>query len=435
MFTRIIDQAPARDLAVRATPAAGSLGHLVIIIQNLPLRLDRRVRNECAAALAAGYQVSVICPKADPTDPDLHTDNGVTVHSYQPPPDGEGLASYVREFIVAWLHTARLSLRVNRARRIDVLQACNPPDTYWLLGLLWKLRGRRYLYDQHDLCPEVYQARFGRRGLLHRALLGLERLSYLTADRVISPNPAYRTVALERGRVDPDRTAVVMSTPDAELMRAGEPDPELCHGPDHLVCYVGIMGPQDGVASLVDSIEAFVFDLDRRDTHFALLGFGECLDELQAACTERGLDEWVTFTGRVEHEEISRWLSSAHVGVTPDPLTPFNDCSTMNKTLEYMAHGVPVVATDLKETRRCAGGAAVYVSGDDPVESAQAISDLLDAPGLRLQMGLIGRYRIEHDLSWDDQARNYVATLDALMGSGSPAGSDSDRKLQLASLP
>lgn len=402
------------DPLLRGQYAAERRGHVLIIIQNLPLRLDRRVRNECRALLDAGYSVSAICPKERSDEPDRHEIEGAVVHSYAAPVGAGGFLSYVREFVVCWLQAARLSARVNRERRLDVLQACNPPDTYWLLGAMWKLRGRRFVFDQHDLCPEVYEARFGKRGFLYRALLWLEQRTYRVADRVISPNPSYRELAVERGRVHERDTAVVMSTPDPERMKRGDEHAELRGGKAHLVCYVGIMGPQDGVGALLAAIDAYVHGLGRQDARFALLGFGDSLEDLQAESTIRGLDPWVTFTGRVDHEELGRWLSTADVGVTPDPQNEFNHRSTMNKTLEYMAHEVPVVATDLRETRRCAGEAADYVSGNDPMETARAIASLLDDPARRAEMGRIGRTRIENELAWSLQARAYVGVFDDL---------------------
>lgn len=391
--------------------------HVVIIIENLPLRLDRRVRSECQALLDAGYRVSVICPKEDPHEPDRLELDGVAVHTYRAPRGGRGAASYGWEFAVCLLQAGRLSVRIHREWPFQALQACNPPDTYWLLGSLWKRRGRAFVFDQHDLCPEVFEARFGHGGVLHTALLWLERQAYRVADRVISPNPGYRDIALERGRVREENVAVVMSTPDAERMRRGEAHPEL-RGPfRHLVCYVGIMGPQDGVDSHLAAVDAYVHQLGRTDTRFALLGFGDCYESLRADCHQRGLDPWVTFTGRVDHEELGQWLSTADLGVTPDPQNEFNHRSTMNKTLEYMAHEVPVVATDLRETRRCADGAAVYVSGSDPLATARAMAELLDDQPRRERMGRIGRERIEQELSWRLQARAYVQVYDELTAS------------------
>lgn len=391
--------------------------HVLVIIQNLPFRIDRRVRSECRALTDAGYRVSVVCPQENDGEPARFQVDETTVYSYPPPPDSRGVLGYVREFVVCWWRTARAAARVHRDAPFQVIQACNPPDTYWLLALLWRLRrGVRFVYDQHDLCPEVYVAKFGRRDLLYRALLLLERATYRTADHVISTNGSYRQIALERGSVDLSRSSVVLSTPDAGLMRRGDPEPGARDLGKHLVCYVGIMGSQDGVDRLLAAIEHVVKVRGRTDVRFALLGFGDALEELRADCTRRGLDLWVQFTGRVDHAAIGRWLSSADLGVTPDPPSEFNDRSTMNKTLEYMAHELPVVATDLTETRRSAGDAARYVAGSDPAPFGDAILEILDDPDRARAMGLAGRARIEGELAWSRQAETYVRVFDGLTG-------------------
>ena len=389
---------------------------VLVVVQNLPLRLDRRVLSECRALVKAGYGVTVICPKETPGEPNRHEIDGVVVRSYRQPPQTSGLVSYVVEFVLCWVRTAWLSIRTARAEAFDVIQACNPPDTYWLLGLLWKIRGKAFVYDQHDLCPEVYEARFRKRGLLHRILLRLEWATYRVADHVICPNPSYQEVAIERGGLPRSRTTVVISTPDPVLMVRGEVEPDRRQGRRRLVCYVGIMGPQDGVDHLLDAIDHYVHKLGRLDCHFALLGYGDSFDELMRKRNRLGLQPWTTFTGRVDHDELSRWLSTADLGVTPDPPCEFNHRSTMNKTLEYMAHGVPVVATDLQETMRCAGDAAAYVTDGDPELMAKTIAMLLDAPNRRREMALAGRMRIERELAWPDQARRYVAAFDRLLG-------------------
>lgn len=391
--------------------------HVLVIIQNLPLRIDRRVRSECRALTDAGYRVSVVCPQETPDEPARFQVDDTTVYSYTPPPDSRGVMGYVREFVVCWWRTARASARVHRDAPFQVIQACNPPDTYWLLALLWRLRrGVRFVYDQHDLCPEVYIAKFGRQDLLYKALLLLERATYRTADHVISTNGSYRQIALERGKVDLSRSSVVLSTPDADLMRRGDPEPGARDLGKHLVCYVGIMGSQDGVDRLLAAVEHVVRVRGRTDVRFALLGFGDALEELRADCTRRGLDLWVHFTGRVDHEAIGRWLSSADLGVTPDPPSEFNDRSTMNKTLEYMAHELPVVATDLTETRRSAGDAGRYVAGSDAAAFGDAILEILDDPDRARRMGLAGRARIEGELSWRRQAETYVRVFDTVTG-------------------
>jgi glycosyltransferase involved in cell wall biosynthesis len=392
---------------------------VLVVVQNLPLRIDRRVRSECRALLDAGYGVTVICPKETDEEPNRHEIEGIVVRSYAAPADASGVVNYLVEFLVCWLRTVRLSVQVARDEGFDVLQACNPPDTYWLLGLLWKLRGKRFVYDQHDLCPEVYEARFGRRGVLHRLLLLLEWATYRTADHVISPNPSYQEIAIGRGGVQHDDTTVVMSTPDPSLMVRGDVDPSLRHERQYLACYVGIMGPQDGVDRLLEAIAHYVYDMGRLDCHFALLGYGDSFDALVERRDRLGLQEWTTFTGRVGPTELGRWLSTADIGVTPDPPCEFNHRSTMNKTLEYMAHGIPVVATDLRETHRCASTAAEYVPDGDPAAMAKAIGALLDDPLRRRRMGLVGRMRIERELAWPDQAQRYVSVYSRLLGDAS----------------
>lgn len=381
---------------------------VLIVVQNLSVPLDRRVWLECRALVAAGHQVSVICPREE-GQVAHRTLDGVRIHTYPPAPALPGVLGYLVEFIWSWLHTALLSLHVRRNEDFDVLQACNPPDTYWLLGRLHRLFGRKkFVYDQHDLNPEVFEARFGRRGALYRGLLLLEKATYLSADHVISTNESYRAIATGRGGLPRGRTTVVMSAPDADRMRRQEPDPTLKHGREHLVCYLGIMGPQDGVDRLLGAVDHYVHVLGRTDAHFGLMGFGDCLTDLRAQSTALGLDDYVTFTGKVGPAEIARWLSSADLGVTPDPVNDFNDKSTMNKTLEYMAYELPVVGFDLTENRWSAGDAALVVEEDDDAALALAIAELLDDPQRRARMGAAGRKRIEETLHWRGQAEAYV---------------------------
>ena len=376
----------------------GSQRRVLVVVQNFPLRLDRRVRSECCALFDTENSATVICPKETPDEPDRHEIDGVVVLSYRQPPQPSGLTSYLVEFALFWLWTARLSLRAACAEGVDVIQACNPPEPYWLLGLIWKIRGKAFVYDQHDLC-----------------LLQLEWATYRVADHVICPNPAYQEVALERGQVPLSNTTVVMSSPDPETMVRGTPDVSLRQRKQHLVCYVVTMGPQDGVDVLLVAIDQFVRVLGRTDCHFALLGYGDSLAAVIEQRDRLGLGSWVTFTRKVDHKELGRWLSTANVGVTPDPPCEFNHRSTMNKTLEYMAREVPIVATDLRETRRCARDAALYVPDCDPTAMAEIIAEMLDDPTRWRAMDTAGRERIEGELRWSDQAKRYVAAFDNLV--------------------
>ncbi|NRN68667.1 Glycosyltransferase involved in cell wall biosynthesis [Kibdelosporangium sp. 4NS15] len=397
-------------------------GHVLIIVQNLPVPLDRRVWLECQALTAAGFTVSVICPKG-PDDSAYQELSGVHIYKYIPPPQAKGALGYLLEFVYCWLRTARLTLKVWRREPFHVIQACNPPDTYWALARLWRGRGVKFVFDHHDLNPEVFRSRFGEpEGLAARVQLAglywLERRTFHTADRVISTNQSYQRIAWDRGGVPPEHTAVVRSGPDTSVMRPGEPKPELRNGREHLVAWLGIMGPQDGVDGVLEIARKIVHEHGREDVQFALLGFGDCLEDLKKQCTELGLDDHVTFTGRVGPREIADYLSTASLGLSADPLSPLNDVSTMNKTMEYMAYALPVVAYRLTETVVSAGECAVYLEPGDTDGFAKAVIDLLDDPTRRKELGTAGRGRAQEVLDWRPQAEAYVGVYESLFGLG-----------------
>ena len=392
---------------------------VLVIVQNLPVPLDRRVWLECQALTAAGYEVSVICPKG-PGDPDRHRTDGIAIYKYRPAPEARGLLGFVVEFGYSWLRTALLSLIVRRERGFDVIQACNPPDTYWLLALLWRPFGVRFVFDHHDLNPELFRSRFGEPRSVgaraqYRGLLWLERRTFRAAHRVISTNESYRQVALRRGDVPADRTAVVRSGPDTRRMRPVVPAADHARGA-HLLVYLGIMGPQDDVHVVLEVLDELVHRRGRTDLRAALLGFGDCLADLRALSTRLRLDDVVEFTGRVGPREIGEYLSAASVGLGPDRKTPLNDVSTMNKTMEYMAYAVPSVAFDLVETRFSAGDTGVSVPSGDVAAFADAVEELLDDDERRVALSLAARGRVVSELDWRPQRRRYVEVFDGLLG-------------------
>jgi glycosyltransferase involved in cell wall biosynthesis len=402
----------------------GRAPSVLIIVQNLPVPLDRRVWLECRALVQAGYDVAVICPQG-PGDPEFEELEGVALYKYPPPPEMSGAVGYVREFVYCWLKAARLSLKVWRRRRFQVIQACNPPDTYWALAALWKVFGVKFVYDQHDLNPELFRAKFGQPRRLvhrfqHRMLVWLERRTYRQADHVVATNESYRLIALTRGERAMGDVTVVRSGPNTSQMRPVAPLPALRSGADFLVCYLGIMGSQDGVDNLLRSVHCLVHEHGRRDIHFALLGFGESLEEMRELARELDLSDWVTFTGRADARMITEYLSTADLGVCPDPRTVFNDLSTMNKVMEYMAFALPVVAYELHESRMSAGDAAVYVESGDVDAFAKVIGELLDDPARRREMAVAGRRRAATELDWSAQAHAYVGVYEKLLGREHP---------------
>lgn len=409
-------RAPRRTM----TAAAGTPGpHILIIVQNLPVPLDRRVWLECQALITRGYRVSVICPKG-PGDPAFERLDGVDIYKYAPAPEAEGLLGFAWEFAYSWIRTAWLSLKVRRAGRFDVIQACNPPDTFWLLALLWRVAGVSFVYDHHDLNPELFRSRFGEpegflKKLEYRMLLWLERRSFRTAAHVISTNESYKAKAVERGDRRPDEVTVVRSGPDTMQMRPIHPENPRPLGTINLV-YVGIMGPQDGVDQLLHVVDELVHRRGRRNITATLLGFGDCLEALKAETLALRLHDHVTFTGRVDRAQMAEYLSRGDIGVCPDLKTPLNDVSTMNKTMEYMAYALPSVAFDLIETRVSGADAVLYAPSGDISAFADHIERLIDDPGLRSRMGRAARERVASTLDWRPQAEAYVDVYDALTG-------------------
>jgi glycosyltransferase involved in cell wall biosynthesis len=402
--------------------------HVLIIVQNLPVPFDRRVWLECRALISAGYEVSVVCPKG-PGDPDQEVIEGVEIYKYKPYTGGGGTVSYLSEYVYSFCATAWLVAKVWRRHRFQALQACNPPDIFWPIGLFFRfVGGSRYVFDHHDLCPELFESRFGEGSrAAYWGLRGLERLTFASASQVISTNESYRLKALERGKKRAEDVTVVRTGPDADKLRAGQPEVSLRRGRRYLVAYIGVMGPQDGVDIVLRAADEIVHKHGREDISFTLIGSGDCYEELLDLRDSLRLDDYVEFTGRAPDELVERILSSADIGLSPDPKNPLNDVSTMNKTMEYMAFGLPTVAFDLRETRVSAKDAAVYATPNEVDDYARLIVELLEDEQKRKVMSVAARARIDDELAWSHQRENYVGVYDRLLHkSGSPRPRESD---------
>ena len=394
---------------------------ILIIVQNLPVPFDRRVWLECQALTAAGYRVAVVCPKGK-GDPAYQVIDGVELYKYRPYAPGGSKVSFIAEYAYSFAATAWAAVKARRSGRFAVIQACNPPDVFWPLGLAFRaVEGTAFVFDHHDLCPELFQSRFPTGPKLpYKGLLALERRTHQAADHVISTNDSYREIAMTRGGKRPEDVTVVRTGPDLRRLQSGEADPELRRGHRYLVAYIGVMGPQDGVDIVVRAADIVVNQLGRDDIAFTLIGSGDCYDELVALRDELGLAGTVEFTGRAPDELVMRIMSTAQAGLSPDPKNPLNDVSTMNKTMEYMAFGLPVVAFDLRETRVSAGDAAVYVQPNDERQYAEAIVALLDDEPRRALMGKLARERVEQELAWSHQESTYLGVYKRVLGEGKP---------------
>ncbi|GMG84675.1 glycosyltransferase family 4 protein [Paralimibaculum aggregatum] len=386
---------------------------VLIIVENLPVPFDRRVWSEATTLKAAGYAVSVICPTGRGHEARFEVIDGIEIHRH-PLREARGTLGYLREYAAALFHQLRLSVTVLRRQGIDVIHGCNPPDLIFLNALALRPFGVRYLFDHHDICPELFETKFERKGLLWRAMLWLERITFAMATVSIATNESYREIAIRRGRMAPEDVFVVRSGPKIDRLELRPPRPELKRGRRFLIGYVGVIGRQEGLDLLLEAADHLIRKMGREDVHFGIVGGGPELEAVQADCRARGLDAHFTFTGRAPDEMLLDMLNTADICVNPDRVTPMNDLSTMNKIMEYMTLKKPIVQFEMKEGRASAGEASLYAAANDPADFAEKIAALMDDPEARRRMGEIGRARIEAELSWAHSAPRLLAAYDRL---------------------
>jgi glycosyltransferase involved in cell wall biosynthesis len=389
---------------------------VLIIVENMPVPRDRRVWLECEALVAGGYGVSVVCPRG-PGEVSREEVEGVRLYRYRPPPQPRGKFGYLYEYAYSFAMATALTFWVSVVDGFDAIQACNPPDIYFLLATPFRLMGKPFVFDHHDLSPELYMVRFGRRdGAVLRLLLLLERASMRGADHVIATNESIREIALARGGKAGDEVTVVRNGPLLEQAQDRSPRPELKEGRSFLCCWLGVMGSvDDGVDLALGAVHQIVHVWGRQDCHFAFLGSGESFDDLVRLASRLKVDQWVSFPGWVSRETAYDYLATADLGLQPDPKNFRTDRATAIKTMEYMAFEVPVVAFDVVETRRSAGEAAAYAKPNDVESFATLICELLDDPKRRAAMGSVGQTRVAEGLAWEHQRGTYVAVYDLLL--------------------
>jgi glycosyltransferase involved in cell wall biosynthesis len=385
-----------------------------IIVENQPVPFDRRVWQEARALLAAGYRVSIISPKAPGCEASEETRDGIEIYRHGVW-GGRGRVGYIFEYGFALVAEFCLAWKVYARSRFSILQGCNPPDTIFLIALAFKPLGVRFVFDHHDLSPELYEAKFEKRGLMYKIVRLAERLTFRVADLSIATNGSYKKIAIERGKMRPEQVLVVQTCADQSEVSREHQKPELKRGKRNMVLYVGIMERQDGVRLLIESITYLVKQRGRVDTQFVLIGSGTELPGLKKLATESGVDEFVEFTGWLPHEQVGAYMATADVCVAPDPLNPLNNKSTMIKILEYMAYGRPIVLYELEEGRRTAGEGALYARPNDATDFANQIEKLLDSGELRRSLGEFGRKRTEEELNWKVQSTKLVGAYAGLV--------------------
>ena len=383
---------------------------VLIIVENLTVPLDRRVWQEARALREAGYTVSVVCPKGGQYTAPYEVLEGIHIFRHPLPIEADGALGYALEY--SWALTWEFALSVKAYFKVgfDVVQACNPPDLLFIVAGFWKyLFGKAFVFDHHDINPELYEAKFNKQGKFHRLLLWLEKLTFKTADVSIATNETFKDIAIKRGGMQPDRVFIVRSVPDLTRFKRVTPNNDLKNGRKYLAGYVGIMGAQDGVDLLIEGMDDLVNTQGRRDIQCAIVGSGTELPNLQRMTRAKGLDDYITFTGFLSGEPLLKAYSAFDIGVIPDPKNTYNDKISMNKVFEYMCLGIPFVSFDLVEGRKASGNAALYAGANDPKVLAQQMRRLFDEANLRAALSAEGLARAKALLKWENERGRLLA--------------------------
>ncbi len=389
---------------------------LLMIVENLTVPIDRRVWQEATTLRDAGYTISIICPKGAQYTKSYELLDGIHVFRHPLPFEADGALGYALEYSWALIWEFILSVRVYFKVGFDCVQACNPPDLIFIIGAFWKyLFGKPFLFDHHDINPELYEAKFGRRGAFHHLLLKLERWTFVTADASIATNETFKSIATTRGGMDADRVFVVRSIPDLSRFKRIEPNHDLRNGRRNVIGYVGIMGAQDGVDLLIEAMAHLVNAQGRTDTQCVIVGSGTELDRLKEMVVTHGLTDYVTFTGFLSGQPLLRAFSTFDIGAIPDPKNGYNDKISMNKVFEYMSLGIPFVQFDLDEGMKVAGDAALVARHNSPVEFAGQMARLLNDMKLRDALADTGRARAKALLRWETERAQLLAAYDCIL--------------------
>jgi glycosyltransferase involved in cell wall biosynthesis len=387
----------------------------VIIVENLPVPFDRRVWQEANALKDEGWEVSVICPKNEQHPEAFEEINGIAVYRHALPVEARGKLGFLLEYASALFHETRLLMKIAFTKGFDVVQGCNPPDLIFLVAAPYKLFGKKFVFDHHDLCPELYAAKYERHDFFHRLLLLAEKCTFRLADRVISANDTYRDIAITRGGRTPDSVTAVYSVPDRQKLRRVAPDTALRGGAKVVLGYVGIIADQDGVDHLIRMMHHIVHDHGRQGVRAVIVGDGPALASVKDLAREQGVVEHVTFTGYLRGETLLAAISTFDIGIIPDPVNEYNDKISMNKVFEYSALAIPPVSYDLSETRRLLGDAGTFAQGATPKDLAEAVLPLIDDESQRRERGMRAGKLAEEKFNWDSEARKYVAAYGELV--------------------
>lgn len=386
---------------------------VLIIVENLPVPFDTRVWQEATTLASNRYTVSVICPKGKGYTKEEEYLQGVHIFRHNLPEEGNGVIGYLKEYLSALHEETRLAKKIYKEIGFDVIHGCNPPDDIYMVAKKFKKYGVKYIFDHHDICPELYEAKFGStKGLLYKSQLWLEKQTYKCCSFAFVTNESYKKIAIERGGMDSNKVVVLRSGPKLERMRIMEPVESIKRGYRYMVGYLGVIGQQEGVEYLLEAAK-YIKERDN-NVFWGIVGGGPHLKTLKMQAHDMGLDECVEFTGRATDQQMLEYLNTADVCVNSDKYNAMNDKSTMNKILEYMALAKPIVQFDLTEGRYSAQEASLYAKNNDAVDMAEKIIELLNDPEKRKRMGAYGRNRVINELSWEHTSKALLEGYDRL---------------------
>lgn len=389
---------------------------VLIIVENLPVPFDTRVWQEATTLVANGYTVSVICPKGKGYTEEEEVLQGVHVFRHDLPPEGNGAFGYLREYTSALKEEIRLAKKIYKTIGFDVIHGCNPPDDIYMVAKKFKKYGVKYVFDHHDICPELFEAKFGTKGFVKRILYGtqlfFERKTYKNCTFAFSTNESYKKIAIERGKMDPSKVLVLRSGPKLERLKIQPPVEEIKRGRKYMVGYLGVIGQQEGIEYILEAAKYCKEELKREDIFWGIVGGGPHVAALKEMCTNMGLDDCVEFTGRVPDETLLKYLNTADVCVNSDTYNSMNDKSTMNKILEYMALAKPIVQFELTEGHYSAQEASLYAEQNNAKDMAEKILYLLENPDIRKKMGEFGYNRVVNELSWEHTSKALLEGYD-----------------------
>ena len=389
---------------------------VLIIVENLPCPFDRRVWQEATALRDNGAKVSIICPTGKGFEKKFEIIDDIAIYRHSLPNEADSAIGYLLEYSSALFWEWVLAVKCLLTRGFDVIHACNPPDLIYLVARPFKLLGKKFVFDHHDINPELYFAKFDRKDFFYKIMLYLERKTLKCAKISIATNNSYKAIAIERGGKKQEDVFVVRSGPSLERLKIIPPVEQWKRGRKFLVGYVGVMGKQEGLNYLIDAAQYIVNDRKREDVHFVCVGGGTELEAIKSYAKEKGVGDYFTFTGRVPDQMLLEALNTADVCVNPDEYNDMNDKSTMNKVMEYMALAKPIVQFDLAEGRFSAQEASLYARRNDHVDMAEKIIELLDNPQKRKEMGALGYNRVKNKLEWKYEKENLYRAYRKVFG-------------------